>query len=507
MPAPPAAAHAKKDRAMTERHDACNCCCLGAAFQAAACIGTGLVSIVFQASQARWNGRPAAGVGFGEASHPGPATTQGLEVLGGLGPGLIESLKGMITQLVQQAIQQSLSQAGLATPPGPSPRNLRKKKAKLKKAAFRKVLAGGSGAQVPTTPAGGAPTTDPSPAKGKGKGKGKGDTKPPKAKGKGKDPTTGPANDDPDEWTVVKHRRENQEEVELRQQDWDPPIVRYCQLANKFEESTESVFRAVVHCMPGQITTAKNLLRASGKQHSVLLIEFTKDSKPDDRKGDDKGNLRQRVPVKAGNFVRFLDSFVHQVTSPGLDAAKPKGLTTSAKITAKESAILYIKIPQEFVSGDVFRKFGSSPRAQIAQWAAAQRVQLIDTFKWTEELLPGDRRQVFGIVKVSAADAPTLLAQSGSGGVFVQAPRDKASSQYVQWIERNKDEPSLAVSTLPGLCAHQVHLASRVEASSLGVGIMPTPKPWFKGFGFSRVCLGKSIWIKQGPFLNPCSSS
>ena len=130
--------------------------------------------------------------------------------------------------------------------------------------------------------------------------------------------------------------------------------------------------------------------------------------------------------------------FVHQVTSPGLDAAKPKGLTTSAKITAKESAILYIKIPQEFVSGDVFRKFGSSPRAQIAQWAAAQRVQLIDTFKWTEELLPGDRRQVFGIVKVSAADAPTLLAQSGSGGVFVQAPRDKASSQYVQWIERNK---------------------------------------------------------------------
>lgn len=241
MPAPPAAAHAKKDRAMTERHDACNCCCLGAAFQAAACIGTGLVSIVFQASQARWNGRPAAGVRFGEASHPGPATTQGLEVLGGLGPGLIESLKGMITQLVQQAIQQSLSQAGLATPPGPSPRNLRKKKAKLKKAAFRKVLAGGWGAQVPTTPAGGAPTTDPSPAKGKGKGKGKGDTKPPKAKGKGKDPTTGPANDDPDEWTVVKHRRENQEEVELRQQDWDPPIVRYCQLANKFEESTESV--------------------------------------------------------------------------------------------------------------------------------------------------------------------------------------------------------------------------------------------------------------------------
>ena len=64
-----------------------------------------------------------------------------------------------------------------------------------------------------------------------------------------------------------------------------------------------------MHCMPGQITTAKNLLRASGKQHSVLLIEFTKDSKPDDRKGDDKGNLRQRVPVKAGNFVRFLDSF------------------------------------------------------------------------------------------------------------------------------------------------------------------------------------------------------
>ena len=43
------------------------------------------------------------------------------------------------------------------------------------------------------------------------------------------------------------------------------------------------------------------------------------------------------------------------------------------------------------------------------------------------------------------------------------------------------------MSTLPGLCAHQVHLASRVEASSLGVGIMPTPKT-----------MVQRIWIFEG---------
>ena len=48
------------------------------------------------------------------------------------------------------------------------------------------------------------------------------------------------------------------------------------------------------------------------------------------------------MPVKAGNFVRFLDAYVHLITSAGLDAARPEGLTTSAKITPKDATVLYV---------------------------------------------------------------------------------------------------------------------------------------------------------------------
>jgi len=395
---------------------------------------------VSNVSGALWRGWPSNGVRIGEASHPGPtAPTAGLEVLGGLGPGLVEALKGMITQLVQQAVQQTLSHAGLAVPQSQSPRNQRKKKAKLKKAALRKVLAGGSGALQAPSPT--PPASTPGPSKGKSKGKGKSaDTPAERPKGKGKGKVAGKPPEEAD-WTVVTRRRDQQDSFELRQQDWDPAIIRYDQLATKVEASKDASFQAVVQCLPAQVETAKTMLKASNKPHSVLLIEFAKDRKPEDRKSD-TSNLRQRVPVKAGYFVRFADSFVHQVTSDGLDAAKPKGLTTAAKVIAKDATVLYVKVPQDFIAAEAWKKFGSSPRAQVAQWAALHRVQLVDAFKWTEEVLPGNRRQIFGVIKISTADAPTLLAQSGSGGVFVQAPREKSSDQYVQWIERNKDEPS-----------------------------------------------------------------
>ena len=251
---------------------------------------------------ARWSGRPTAGVRFGEASHPGPAGTPLPDLLGGLGPGLIDSLKGMIVQLVQQAVQQSLAQAGLATAPSTSPRNARKKKAQPKKAALRKVIAGGSGRSATQAPS--APPSDSAAAqdqgKGKGKGKGKGVSQVPTAKGNGKGPQATAAAED--EWTLVATRRDTQAEVELRQQDWEATIIKYSHLASKFEASTDVVFRAVVQCMPNQVETAKNLLQASGRQHSVLLIEFAKDRKPTERKGDSSANARQRVPVKGGQL-------------------------------------------------------------------------------------------------------------------------------------------------------------------------------------------------------------
>ena len=165
--------------------------------------------------------------------------------------------------------------------------------------------------------------------------------------------------------------------------------------------------------------------------------------------------------------------------------SRPKGLTTAPKVTPKDATVLYVKVPQEFIAADAWKRFSSSPRTQVAQWAAAQRVQLIDTFKWTEELAPGNRRQIFGVIKVATADAASLLAQSGSGGIFVQAPREKSTNQYVQWIDRTKDEPSA------------VYLA-RAMRSSGALGLVCRGQQLGSRHHADAKTLVQRIWIFEG---------
>ncbi|CAE7772604.1 CAMK2D [Symbiodinium sp. CCMP2592] len=241
----------------------------------------------------------------------------------------------------------------------------------------------------------------------------------------------------------------------LLQQDWEATIIKCQQLAVKFKENKEPVFRAVVQCLPSQIETAK-----------------------------------QRVPVKAGNFVRFLDAFVHQLTSAGLDAARPKGRTSATKVTPKDATVLYVKVPQEFVGAEIRKKYCAAPRAQIAVWAAAQRVQLIDTFKWTEELTQGGKHQLFGVIKVAKSTLRhylhtleleeslcKLLASTQSTGLSV--PR-----------------MSLIPSTLRGLCAHRGPLVWRAEASSLAADTMRMQKHVCSAYGSSKVCPEQLIWTR-----------
>ena len=242
----------------------------------------------------------------------------------------------------------------------------------------------------------------------------------------------------------MNRRQEPATEIELRQQDWDSEIVRYEVLASKLEACT-GVFKAVIRCGKGQLSTARTLLQGSGKPHSVLLIEFCKDAPSDTSNKEplsqDKA-ARQRVPVKAGNFVKFLEARVYQIASAGEAVAKPKGLATAAKIQPKTSTALFCRVSQEFATAEVWKKFGSAPRDAIARWAATSRVHIVDAFKWSEEVLPGNKRQVYGIIRVPEPDAPTLLAQSGAGGVFISMPKAAASSLYVQWIPSNTSEPS-----------------------------------------------------------------
>ena len=99
------------------------------------------------------------------------------------------------------------------------------------------------------------------PGKGAGKGKGKG-----KGANSGNAPPrpqqpVAPSSQDGD-WSVVTRRQEPTAEVELRQQDWDSEIVRYEVLASKLE-ACQGVFKAVIRCGKGQLSTARTLLQES----------------------------------------------------------------------------------------------------------------------------------------------------------------------------------------------------------------------------------------------------
>ncbi|CAE7765824.1 Pol, partial [Symbiodinium necroappetens] len=366
-----------------------------------------------------------------------------------LGPGLIDSIQQAIKSLLEQAVQQSLGQVPPKTQPI-SAKARRRLKAKARKASTNRRAAGASASPAPLAPSaaraapqgkgdGGAP--------GKGAGKGQGKDKGPNlgnVQPRPPQPATPPSQEG--EWSVVSRRHEPVAEVELRQQDWDSEIVRCEVLASKLEACND-VFKAVIRCGRGQLSTPRTLLQGSGKPHSVLLIEFCKDAPVDastkEQSSQDKA-ARQRVPVKAGNFVKFLEARVFQIASAGEAVAQPKGLATAAKIQPKATTALFCRVSQEFATAEVWKKFGTAPRDAIARWAATSRVHIVDAFKWSEEVFPGNRRQVYGVIRVPEPDASALLAQSGAGGVFISMPKAAASSQYVQWIPRNTSEPSAA---------------------------------------------------------------
>ena len=261
----------------------------------------------------------------------------------------------------------------------------------------------------------------------------------PKGTGKGKGATNN-GHDSNGPWITVTSRKPHEDEpASLRQQDWNDPVILYECLAAKLEASAQNQpFRAVIQCKPHEVESAKLLIQGSGREYSALLIEFDRDRKRSnkDAKSEDSPNLRQRIPVKSGNFIKFMPGRVHQIQSSGVEPSKPKHLTVAEKLPTKATQVLFCKIPQEFVSADDWRKFVTGPRAAIAKWAAGHHVHIIDTFSWTEEKLPFNRRQVFGIIRIAESDTNTLLGVSGAGGVFTQAPREKATGQSVQWIER-----------------------------------------------------------------------
>ena len=86
------------------------------------------------------------------------------------------------------------------------------------------------------------------------------------------------------------------------------------------------------------------------------------------------------------------------------------------------------------------------PARAVAAWAASHHVALADSWGWVEEKPKGSKSgvQMFGLARLAAADIISLMAMSGQGGIFLDAPRDVVRSS-VEWLEKPGSESPAAL--------------------------------------------------------------
>ena len=395
--------------------------------------GSGAANLV----SARWSGKPFAGVRVGEASHPGPP--KGLDALSFLGPGLLDTIKSAIQKIVEQAVKQSLGQAGLQQQPL-SAKARNRKRAKLKKAALKRGGTGGPGVSNPSAPVAAKAAGKGDDGKGKGQHKGKG-------KGHGQPPASNaapPASKTPcnDGWQLVQRKPAADEQFMLRPQDWNSPLIMFSDFAAKFEAADAKVcFEAVVHCTAAEIAIARRILGASSREYSTLLVavDLSKKQLLEHALSKEAG-VKQAIPGKVGAMIKFREGLAVQCTSSGKGAPQPKHIGSSHRVEAKETGVLFVKVPQAFVSKDQWSAFIKNPRHAIAAWASRRHVQLTDSWKWSEEKLGNNATQIFGIIRAPKADLPTLLGCAGVDGVFTFPPSGQKEHVTIEWIDRLSKE-------------------------------------------------------------------
>ena len=388
---------------------------------------TGLVS-------ARWSGKPFAGIRVGEASHPGPV--KGLDALSFLGPGLLDTIKSAIQKIVEQAVKQSLEQAGLQQQPL-SAKARNRKRAKLKKAALKRGGTGGPSGSNPSAPvaAKAAGKGDDGKGKGQPKGKGKGHGHPPASNAAA---PPGPKSPHNDGWQLAQRKPAADEQFMLRPQDWNSPLIMFSDFAAKFEAADAKVcFEAVVHCTAAEIAIARRSLGASSREYSTLLVavDLSKKQLLEHALSKEAG-VKQAIPGKVGAMIKFREGLAVQCTSSGKGAPQPKHIGSSHRVEAKETGVLFVKVPQAFVSKDQWSAFIKNPRHAIAAWASRRHVQLTDSWKWSEEKLGNNATQIFGIIRAPKADLPTLLGCAGVDGVFTFPPSGQKERVTIEWIDR-----------------------------------------------------------------------
>ena len=423
---------------------------------------------------------PFVGVRVGEASHPGPRQPKGglQGLLQNCGFDLQSMLRDMIKQLVAEVI---------GTMPGPgaqtprlSAKAKKRRKLKLRRAALQKGGAGGSQGQAGNSPAP-APSAEP---KGKGKGKGKGS-----GKGSGspvpRTPAT-PAAPSSDEWKLVQRKPVQEESFLLRPQDWNSQLINFNDLAATFEAADpKGCFEAVVHCKAAEISIAKHILGSSNREFSTLLVAVDLSKKElESHELAKESGVRQSIPGKVGSLVKFREGLAYQFSSKGRGAPQPKGLKAPLKVEARDTGVLFVKVPQAFCPADKWKSFLQRPKSAIAAWTATNHVQITDSWSWSEEKLPSGAHQVFGILRAPTKDLPALLGLSGHSGVFVFPPGSMKERITVEWLDR-----------LPKEADRDYH-ARAMRAQSIGLACSGTRLGWKKPIDentrFSR------IWMLNG---------
>ena len=402
----------------------------------------------------------------GEASNPGPDPGQGsnanttgspaFDIGNLLGPNFGTMLQNFIQQQIQSAVQAAVQEAmqKFQSSFQPHTKEERVPQEAPQPKRRRKGKGEGNSTSEAKPPANTQASAD---AKAKGKGKTNGKAEDPKAnqhgtrggdkpspqkknagKGVGGKALTPPPQskaDSQDGWTKVERRRDDTKDAqfELRQQDWNAPLVSFSRLAKRLQETKEDeVCRGVILCPRKDVETARALFAGTPKKFAFLLIVLAKEysEKP-------TGLQTQKVPGKFGNLLRAQDAYLQQAVSSGQQAPQPTGISSAPqKVATKATAVLFVKVPKAFAEAAVWKNFVEKPQRQIAQWTAARHVLCIDCFNWAEEQIQGGRRQVHGVIRVAQADVSTLLAYSGEQGIFLQQPRDQVKGQHVEWAER-----------------------------------------------------------------------
>ena len=391
---------------------------------------------------------------IGEATNPGPSP---------FGPELENMIKQYVMEAVREAIKEAFQNLGLRAP-----------------ASSAQSAGTAQGHQVSEMHAS-------KPDKGSSTGKGKPQKQPPneKDRGKGKEatsakPLTSTKPDLPpdpptakrgkgrgqvadNEWKLVT-RQHKAGEFQLRSQDWNAAVIPFGKLSAAIDATdADAVLEGVVSAEKQEVEHAKIMLQGSKVRYKFLLICLAKEE------------TSQKIPGRIQDQLCFKDAMVLQCHSSAVgNTPTPAGLASAPiKVAPLQSVAVYVRVPKQYVSEQIWTSFCKNASKTAATWAADRHVQPLDSFNWAEEKhrTGGQELQVFGIMRIPQKDMSTLLAVSGQQGVFIEPCRSQAPQIKISWVEKVKGETTAQYLTRAnqhgaafGLAVHGGRLGWRLAA-------------------------------------------